>query len=159
MKLTAKDVMSTEFETISLDAPVMEAVERILNGKVRESGYRTISLMVTDSMGKLAGMISMLDLLYHLRPPFFNYMEDNAGMDLEDISLYTERFKDLSVKHVMTSQVSGASSDDNILLLIDQMVRKKVRRLPVLENGMLVGVVYISEVYRQICREWLGVQV
>ncbi|MBI9077074.1 MAG: CBS domain-containing protein [Desulfatibacillum sp.] len=159
MKLTAQDVMSTEFDTISMDAPVMEAVERILNGKVRKSGYRTISLMVTDPMGRLAGVISMLDILYHLRPPFFNYMEDNAGMDLEDISLYTERFKDLSVKHVMTTQVSGASVDENVLVLVDRMVRKKVRRLPVIENGVAVGVVFISELYQKICQEWLGVPV
>ncbi|SHK39804.1 CBS domain-containing protein [Desulfatibacillum alkenivorans DSM 16219] len=158
MKLTAKEVMSKEFETISLDAPVMEAVERILKGKVRESGFRTISLMVTDSMGRLAGVVSMLDILYHMRPPFFNYMDDNAGMDMDDVSLYIDRFKGLSVKHVMTIQTSGAYPEENILPLIDQMVRKKVRRLPVLEDGILVGVVYITEVYRKICQEWLGAE-
>ncbi|MBI9077073.1 MAG: CBS domain-containing protein [Desulfatibacillum sp.] len=157
MKLTAKDVMSTEFETISMDAPVMEAVERIFNGRIRESGYKTISLMVTDPMGGMAGVISMMDILYNLRPPFFDYMEDNTGMDLGDITLYIERFKGLSVKHVMTSQVSVAAMDEHILVLVDRMVRKKIRRLPVVKDGVVIGVVYIHEVFRRLCKDWLKV--
>ena len=158
MKLTAKDVMSTEFETISMDAPVMEAVTRIANGKVRDSGYKTISLMVTDPIGGLAGVISMVDILYNLRPPFFNYMEDNTGMDVDDNTLYIERFKGLSVKHVMSTQASTAMEDENILVLVDRMVRKKIRRLPVLKDGMVTGVVYIHEVFQRLCKDWLDIK-
>ncbi|WP_028313284.1 CBS domain-containing protein [Desulfatibacillum aliphaticivorans] len=159
MKLTAKDVMYLEYETIPMDAPVMEAVERIAHGKVRESGYKTISLIVTDPVGGMAGVISMVDILYNLRPPFFNYMEDNAGMDMDDITPYIERFKGLSVRHVMTTQASTAAADEHILVLVDRMVRKKIRRLPVLENGTVIGVVYIHEVFQRLCEDWLGIAV
>jgi CBS domain-containing protein len=73
MELKAKDIMVKDFSTIRPDAPVREAVRMILEGKPRQNGYKPFGIMVTDEIGRLVGMVSMFDILYHLRPPFMNF--------------------------------------------------------------------------------------
>ena len=73
MTLYAKDLMVRNFDTINMNAPVEEAIHKISNGKIRETGYKTISLIVTDDFGKLCGVVTMFDVLYHLRPDFLNF--------------------------------------------------------------------------------------
>jgi len=36
------------------------------------------------------------------------------------------------------------------MVLLDRMIKKKYRRLPVLENNKPIGVVYISDIYSKI---------
>ena len=80
MTLYAKDIMVTHFDTIHMDAPIEEAIHKISNGIVRKTGYKTISLMVVDDLNRLCGVISMFDVLYHLRPDFLNF-----GIDSEEL--------------------------------------------------------------------------
>ena len=48
MTLFAKDIMMNDFDSIHMDAPVEDAVQMILNGKLRKTGHKTKSLMVVD---------------------------------------------------------------------------------------------------------------
>jgi CBS domain-containing protein len=47
----------------------------------------------------------------------------------------------------MTAEVITVSPDTNLLLIVDIMTRKHIRRIPVIENGKLIGVVHISNVF------------
>ena len=40
-----------------------------------------------------------------------------------------------------------ASPDDHVMAIIDRMVKNKYRRLPVVENGRLMGIVYVADVF------------
>ncbi|BBO78366.1 hypothetical protein DSCW_57830 [Desulfosarcina widdelii] len=153
MTIYAKDVMSTDFETIHENAPIEDAIDRILNGKVRKTGHRNISLIALDDYGQLAGVISMYDVLYHLRPDFLNY---NFGAEA-DAFMWTGQLKGLvaalkgqKVNQLMSQNVMGASIDDHIMVILDKMIKNKYRRLPILENKRPVGVIYISDVYHHI---------
>lgn len=155
MEVTARDIMVTNFETISPEASVLEAVRKIFNSKTRVSGYKTVSLMVVDDIGQLVGTISMFDLMYHLRPPFFNYGPENPDLTMEELPHYIERFKDLTVERVMSSVVETARPDEHLLSLTDRMVKKKYRRLPVVKDLKLEGVVYFAEVFLHLSKNWL----
>jgi len=159
MELTARDVMVREFDTIQRNEPIEKALQMILRGKVRETGYKTVSIMVTDEFGHLAGVLSMFDVLYHLRPPFLNYMGDNINFGEHELLSYVKRFKGLTVGQVMNSPVLYVTSDTNLMVVIDRMVKEKCRRLPVLEHSMVVGIVYLPEVYCHLCKEWLNMDV
>ena len=76
MTIYAKDVMVTSFDKIHQHAPIENAIDLILNGKVRKTGHKTISLMVVNGYGQLTGVISMYDILYNLRPDFLNLSVD-----------------------------------------------------------------------------------
>ncbi len=157
MRYTAKDVMSKDFNVIEQNQPIEKAVRIILEGKTRSTGYKTISTLVTDEYGHLVGVVSMFDVLYHIRPPFLNYMGENLNFGEEEILSYVKRFRGLRVEQVMNSPVRYISADTDLMEVIDRMVKEKCRRLPVLENSKVVGMVYLPEVYSHICRTWMNI--
>ncbi len=148
MEIYAKDIMATEFDTIESDAPVVKAIQMILNGKIRKNGDKTISLLVLDNVKMFVGIITMTDILYHLRPDYLNY-----GINGEDVA-WTEQF-DLALKHIkekkvreiMSTNIVGSSADEHLMVILDRMVKNKYRRLPVLSNGRPIGVVYLADIY------------
>ena len=155
MKVTAKDVMVKDFDKIRSNAPIEEAVRLIYKGKVRETGQKTASIMVIDRFNRLTGVISMFDVLYHLRPPVLDYMVSSIDFWNEELESYIKHFKGLTVKQIMTSPVLFVSPDDDLMVIIDRMVRNKYRRLPVIENSRVIGIVYLSEVYYHLCKNLL----
>ncbi|MFZ5562639.1 MAG: CBS domain-containing protein, partial [Thermodesulfobacteriota bacterium] len=66
----ARDIMVRDFDSINENAPVEQAIAKILGGKLRTTGYKTVSLMVTNDMQQLVGVVTLFDVLYHLRPSF-----------------------------------------------------------------------------------------
>ena len=159
MKVTARDVMVRNFDKIQSDAPIEEAVRLIFKGKVRETGQKTASVMVIDRFNRLTGVISMFDILYHLRPPVFNYMVSGIDFWNEELESYIKRFKRLTVKQIMSSPVLFVAPDDDLMVVIDRMVREKCRRLPVLERSRVIGIVYLSEVYYYLCKNLLKTEI
>lgn len=148
MTLLARDIMVKTFDKIHADAPASLAIEMILKGKIRDTGHKTVSLIVVDQFSELAGVVTMFDILYHLRPAFLNY-----GIKGEDLSwngqleTFIKELGTKKVRQVMSTNVVGASPDEHLMVLIDRMVKNKYRRLPVLENHKPTGIVYLSDVY------------
>ena len=151
MTLHARDVMVTNFDTIHVDAPVKEAIDKIANGVVRDTGYKTISLMVVDDMNRLCGVVTMFDILYHLRPDCPNFGIDGTEMEWEgQLNNLVQKFQGKTVRQVMTHNIVSANMDDHIMILLDRMVKNKYRRLPVLKNNTPFGIVYISDVFHRV---------
>lgn len=157
MRKTARDVMVSEFNTIHHNASITEAVRLIYNGKVRKSGFKTICAMVTNDFGDLMGVLSMFDILYHVRPPFLNYLGDSIPIGVQEIESYVNRFKGMTVEQVMNSPVKYVSPDTDVMTILDRMVKDKCRRLPVVEGTKVIGIVYLSEIYCHICKYWLDI--
>ena len=151
MTLYAKDIMVTNFDTIHMNAPVEEAIHKISNGIVRETGYKTISLMVIDDFNKLSGVVTMFDVLYHLRPDFLNFGIHGEELKWEGrLEPLLDIVQEKKVHHIMTRNIVSAKMNDHIMTLLDRMIKNKYRRLPVLENSQPIGIVYISDIYHHI---------
>lgn len=151
MTLLAKDIMVTDFDLIHQDAPVSEAIDRILHGPIRKTGQRTISIMVVDDFRELAGVVTMFDILYHLRPSFLNYGIEGADLSWQgQMQTLINNLKGKKVHQVMSTDVTGADPDEHLMVLVDRMVKHRFRRLPVLENDRPVGIVYISDIYEKL---------
>ncbi|MCD4744534.1 MAG: CBS domain-containing protein [Desulfobacteraceae bacterium] len=148
MKKYVRDIMVTEFDTIGSAESVEKAIQMILHGKVRETGDKTASLMVLDKVMMFVGIITRADILYHLRPAFLNYGikgEEVSWAEQFDIAMKT--LKDKQVRQLMSSKIVGASVDEHLMVILDRMVKNKYQRLPVLENGKPIGIVYLSDIY------------
>ncbi len=151
MTIYAKDVMVASFDKIHYEAPLEEAINLILNGKVRKTGHKTISLIVVDDFGQLAGVISMYDILYHLRPDFLNLSVDAKSLLWSgQLKQFVEKLKGKKVKQIMSMNVTSASRDDHIMVILDLMIKNRYRRLPVLEQNKPIGVIYLFDVYCSI---------
>ena len=148
MTLFAKDIMMNDFDSIHMDAPVEDAVQLILNGKLRKTGHKTKSLMVVDDFSRLSGVITMFDILYHFRPDFLNFWINGEDLPWEgQLKILIKKLKRKKVHEIMSPHVVGASLNDHLMVILDRMIKNKYHRIPVLENGKLIGVVYISDIY------------
>jgi CBS domain-containing protein len=155
MELVARDIMEKEFLTVDAEVSVREAARLIFEGGVRKTGYKPFGLMVRDKTGTLVGMISMYDIMYHLRPPFMNYELESFEIRHGELEPYLDHFKNLKVEEIMSTPVVTVDPDCDLMVIIDTMVKKKVRRIPVVADGKILGIVYLSDVFYHLCSLWL----
>ncbi|HEX6069714.1 MAG TPA: CBS domain-containing protein [Longimicrobiaceae bacterium] len=116
-----RDVLRTKGPaviTIAPDVPVQEAMRVLVRNRIG-------ALVVHD--GKLRGIITERDLLRW------------GGEDIH--RLITSRVRDL-----MTVEVITASPDAEIEEVMDTMVERRIRHLPIMENGALCGIISIGDV-------------
>ena len=151
MTIHARDVMVTSFDRIHQDAPIEDAINMILKGKIRETGQKTISIIVVDGGGQMVGVISMYDILFHLRPDFLNLSVDADTLLWEgQLRRLTEDLKSKKVNQLMSTNVTSAALDEHIIVILDKMIKNKFRRLPVLEGNKPIGIIYLFDVYYRI---------
>jgi CBS domain-containing protein len=147
MLAKARDVMTRQFSALRPQMTVMEAM-RLLKATGTEEGNRVFGLVVLDDAGHLVGMLSMYDILPLLRPlniPNWESMDDqevDAFMDA-----ICDRIKTTRVQAIMTPDVITITPDTHAVKILDIMIRRHIRRLPVLDGRQMVGVVYISDIF------------
>lgn len=117
---TARDVMRTEIMTIRPEATLADAVKLLLDNRI--SG-----LPVTDESGMLVGIISEFALLA--------------------VTYDASRCQQLVREH-MSKHVISVTPDSPLKELADAFILHRIRRLPVTENGLLVGMVSRRELLR-----------
>ena len=154
MKLFAQDIMSKNFDTIHMDTPVEKAIKMILNAKVRPTGHKTVSLMVVDDGHALVGTISMYYILYHLRPSYLNYGIDGTELNWKgEVDGFVKAVKEKRVAQIMNDTVLSVSPDEPVMSVLDRLIKNRIRRISVVENGKLVGVVYMSDIFYHLFSE------
>ena len=112
----------TDVATISADSTVKDAI-RLL-------GERRIgALPVVNNGGEVAGIMSERDVIYCLR--------DHGAEVL-----------DWPISRVMTSPAITAEPGTGVLSALGMMTQRRVRHLPVVENGRLTGIVSIGDLVK-----------
>ncbi len=118
--LTAKDVMSQAVISVSPHDSLGEAMEIIVENSI--SG-----LPVIDSNGRLAGIISEMDRI-----------KISAAADVEDAR----------VADYMTQGVITVDENATLNQIAALLVRAGIRRLPVMSNGRVIGIVSRRDLVR-----------
>ena len=155
MGLTARDVMDTRFYTLKPEDTVADAVRAIQEAS-RETGQTVFGIMVTDAGGNLLGMLSIYDIFLLLRPKHIHIWGEMEDLEVSGVlEAACRRAKGMLVGDIMTTQVVTITPETHLLLIIDIMIKRHIRRLPVLENGKIVGMVYFSRVFNHL-RELLS---
>jgi CBS domain-containing protein len=149
MKTTAKDVMITNFKTLNPDSPISDALDIF---KVSTKSGKTIfGIMVIDRDGAIAGMISMYDVLLFLLPKHVKIWGNISDIEIEGIIDRTAgKLKNYFVGDIMTPKIISITPDTHLMMILDIMVKKHVRRLPVVSDGEVVGMVYISDLFNHL---------
>jgi CBS domain-containing protein len=57
------------------------------------------------------------------------------------------RVKKIRVEDLMSTTLVSVKPDTHLLVVMDTMTRKHVRRLPVVENDRVIGIVYRSDLF------------
>ena len=147
MKVTARDIMSTRFRTLFPELPVSEAVKEFKRASQAE-GRKIFGMMVLDKQQNLVGMLSMFDILLFLRPKHIHIWGMMDDIDISGIvDAACDQARSVLVGDIMTQEVITIPPDTHTFMILDVMIKKHVRRLPVIENGTLLGIVYISDLF------------
>lgn len=154
MQLFARDIMTKNFDIIHMDEPVEKAIKKILNAKVRPTGHKTVSLMVVDYDHGLVGTVSMYYILYHLRPSYLNYGIDGSELNWKgDLDEFIREVKQKKVVQIMNDNVLSIPADEPVMSILDRMIKNNLRRISVVDNGRLIGVVYMSDIFYHLFSE------
>ena len=132
--IRAGDIMSRALVTANPDTSVSVAAQLLL-------AHQIGALPVVDADGHVAGIVSDHDLLRH--PPadspraWWLRLFDANAVFLEEIAAA----RDVPVRAIMASHVVTVSDVTPIGVLASMMRRRKLRHVPVLHDGKLVGIV------------------
>jgi len=148
MEATARTIMMTDFQAISPDATIAEAVKMFKDVGGPGTHRRVFGMVVTDDNGKLIGMISMHDILLLMRPKHIHIWADMKDIDVSGlIDATCEKAGSIRVEDIMTSDVITVTADTHIFVILDIMLKKHVRRIPVMDGESIAGIVYISDLF------------
>ncbi len=150
MKTTAADIMTTQFTTLVTETQVSEAI-RIFRQAFKQDGRRLFGMIVLDKDRRLAGMLSMYDILLYLRPKHIHVWGTMEDLEIEDVvDAAGDRIKSILVGDIMTPDVVTVGPNANLMMVLNIMISKHVRRLPVVEDQQIVGIVYISDLFNHL---------
>jgi CBS domain-containing protein len=113
--------------TVSARAPVADAV-RELNSR------RIGAVVVVNDAGQVAGILSERDIVRHLG-------DDPAKLLASPVS------------DIMTKNVISCPSGTAISELMEQMTKFRIRHIPIVDDGELVGIVSIGDVVKRKIEE------
>ena len=150
MKLVAEDIMTTNFHTLTPQIPVDQAVG-FFKKATEDTGKKIFGLMVIDDKEKLVGMISMYDILLFLRPKHIHVWGPMEDVDIGKIlEVSFNKTRSVHVGDLMTPDVITVFPQTHIFKILDIMIKKHIRRLPVVEDGNIRGIIYISDLFYEL---------
>lgn len=123
--LRVRDYMRTDPHTIGENAEIMSAVKQLVDKQI--SG-----LPVLDANGVLVGILTERDCIAVALQS--GYFDESGG----------------SVKNFMSAPVRTIRPDDSLMDLASDFAKISFRRLPVVDNGRLVGLISRRDVLRAL---------
>ena len=122
--------------------------------KATLDGFRVRDLMTRDvvSVSADTSVQALVDRMFHERHMGYPVMrgEDMVGcVTLEDIGKVSpEKRATATVADIMTPHLTSVEPDDDIYLALKKISENEIGRLPVLDDGRLVGILSRSDIMR-----------
>lgn len=136
------EVMSTGVVTAKATDTVRSVVTKMLS---RHCG----AIPVVDNEGKLLGLVAVRDVMIPLYPNYGDYIHDNVhSRDFQEMEEGYPEVMKKPVGDIMTKNPLTVAPHDPILQAASYMGLKHFRRIPVEENGKLVGMISMGDVNR-----------
>ena len=151
--LTLASVMKRDAFTVRADQTVAVTVQAMLD-------HHTSGLPVVDKRGHVVGFVSDGDIMKSLA---------NAGQPVVDLTYSLSVFADdvafdVRLRHLMNANVMDVATERVVSVNVDTPIEKvctvlgerRIKKLPVLEDGRLVGTVSRSDVNRSLMSAFLA---
>ena len=145
-KLKVRDLMTTEVLTLRPDDTVKKAANRLALDNV--SGAP-----IVDNKNHLLGFVSENDILHVIMKYQDKMDKQMAGDSLLDYSMdsviesddnlkkVSEEISNIQMSTIMVRSVMTTTPDAPIIEVLRLMLRLGINRIPVLEKGILVGII------------------
>jgi CBS domain-containing protein len=132
----ARDVMTAKVITVTPETPVAEVARTLL-------AHRISGVPVVDPQGRILGIVTEGDLMRRpdleterRRPWWLGMFADERARAEEYTKSHGSR-----AEHVMTRNVVTVTEDTTVTEIAQLLERHRVKRVPVVRDGKLVGLV------------------
>lgn len=143
--MIASDIMTAPVKSISPDATIDEAIATLLAARV--SG-----LPVTDEHGLLVGLVSEGDFLHRAeigtakrRSRWLEFLLGPGEIAEAYVQSHGRRVGELMTRDVVTVSESASLTE-----IVELMEKRRVKRLPVVSGGLLVGIITRADLLRAL---------
>lgn len=139
------DIMTPSPLCVSAQTPILEAARVMLQ-------HRVSGLPVTDGDGKVVGVVTEGDLLRRAetgtqrhRSNWLAFLVGPGRLAGDYVGAHARK-----VGEVMTRDVAAVGPADELVTVVARMEKRRVKRLPVVDNGKLVGIVSRADLVRAL---------
>lgn len=144
--MKARDIMHTAVVTVKPEATIEEIARILVENKI--SG-----VPVVDDLGNVIGIVSEGDLLYKEVSPRIPDVVNVLGAMIyyNGITQYNDQVKKLmarTAKEIMTTKVVTVDEDTDLSKIGKIMIEHKIKRVPVIKDWKLVGIVSRSDMIK-----------
>ena len=144
--MIAADVMTKDVVTVGPLSTVMQIAERLLE-------HRISGVPVVDAENHVIGVITEEDLLrlpmkHHAPAWWLHLLSDEFSLTPGELS----RVRSITARQVMAENVETISEDTPLPVIAAKLLDHRVKRLPVVRNGKLVGIVSRADLLEALAR-------
>jgi CBS domain-containing protein len=145
--MKVREIMNASGATVDSGATVKQAVKVLAESQASD-------LMVVASDGRFVGVLSEGDLIRAALPRYEEILQGGGNLT-EAFEVFVDKgsaLADKPIEPLIIKEALTFAPQDDVLKAASAMVRKQIRRLPVVEGGRLVGTISRADV----CRAVLG---
>lgn len=158
--MNVAEIMTREFEVVDEKATLLDAMRHLRDCPLVQDEIGIKCVVVLNEDDRLAGILTQSDVVGEILFPYF--VRDLADRDTELRVIQPDDYRALArwagkvlVRDVMSRSPVTLNPGDDIFEAADTIVSRKVKSLPVVEDGKVVGIVYRSSLYRQMAESIL----
>lgn len=145
---TARDIMTKDVITVYPDTEIIQAAALLLEKHIN-------GLPVVDRDGSLKGIICQADLMAQQEkiplPSFFVLLDGIIPLSSpKQVEKEIQKMAAITVAEAMTTDLVTVDTQASLEEIATLMVRNNIHTLPVLENGVLVGVIGMEDILRTL---------
>jgi len=150
MEIKAADVMSSEVLYVMAETPVREIVRALLKHGIS-------AVPVIGDSGRLVGIVSEGDLVGRrsskeaIRRCWWLDMLEKEPKLSEGLRNYVD-IHGLRAKDIMTPDVITVSADTPISTVAELLQKHRIKRVPVLNEGRMIGIVSRADLLAALAR-------
>lgn len=146
--MLVKEIMTENPITVTLNTEIFKAAEILLDRRIN-------GVPVVDDNGKLVGILCQSDIIAQQKklpvPSLFSFLDGYINLSsMKNIEKEVRKIAATAVSDAMTPNPVTVGPDSSIETVAALMVDHNLHTLPVLEKGVLVGVVGKEDILRTL---------
>ncbi len=145
--MKVSQIMTSNVVSVAPDTPFKEVVERLVHAEVS-------SLPVVEADGKIVGLITEADLIS--KEAYTGRRHRALALLADVLSARDQHWVAKSAgsvaRDVMTTTLMVCRPEEDVRAVARRMLERRVKRMPVVDNGVLVGIVSRQDILRTFDR-------
>jgi len=144
--MKVSEIMTKKVYTISPDSTLKECTEAL-------NKYNINGLVVVEKE-KVVGVITRSDIFKAILPRYPDIIEEERYVsDLEYVEERANKLFEMEVRDIMGAPPITVNSDMPIVKAGSTMILRRVKQVPVVDKGKLVGIITLTDIINNLLKK------